>query len=132
EPGVTYLGYVRQPALTEAYRLADFFVMPSLQETVCLPLLEAMSAATPVIAADRPYAREVCGEAAVFFNAYDGRDMAEKIETLAADAFLRRSLSERGCARAESFRAAKPYERMLDMAFQSVKNLVNRDQLCRN
>lgn len=31
-------------------------------------MLEAMAAGAPVVAADRPYAREICGPAAAFFD----------------------------------------------------------------
>ena len=59
ENGITCLGYLQGSQLAEAYHLADVFVMPSLQETVGLPMLEAMNAGVPVIAADRPYARSL-------------------------------------------------------------------------
>ena len=46
-------------------------IFPSLCETLGLPLQEAMSAGLPVLAADLPYAREVCGDYASYFNPRD-------------------------------------------------------------
>ncbi|MBN1964168.1 MAG: glycosyltransferase, partial [Anaerolineae bacterium] len=51
-PDVTCLGYLAPAALYEAYRLASVLLMPSLVETVGLPMLEAFSVGTPVVAAD--------------------------------------------------------------------------------
>ena len=52
-------------------------VFPSLAESFGLPLVEAMAAGCPVAAADRPYAREVAGPAAVYFDPLDPRALAE-------------------------------------------------------
>src|SRR3989442_11549023 len=45
-------------SLREAYELATLVVLPSLAETVGLPMPEAMSVGTPVLAADRAYAHD--------------------------------------------------------------------------
>jgi glycosyltransferase involved in cell wall biosynthesis len=114
--GVTCVGYLSGPELAEAYSLADAFVMPSLQETVGLPLLEAMTAGAPVIAADLPYAREVCGTAAVFFDPHDSLKLALCIEAVLTDRELRARLIAEGLRVAEARRQAHPYQQMLDEA----------------
>jgi len=50
------IGQLKTGSLRRVYELATVLVQPSLTETVGLPMLEAMSVGTPVLAADRPYA----------------------------------------------------------------------------
>lgn len=88
------LGLLAPDVLGEAYRLATALVMPSLVETVGLPMIEAMAAGTPVVAADRPYAREVCQDAALYFDPHDHEQLAERLEAIDADRLIRQRLSE--------------------------------------
>jgi glycosyltransferase involved in cell wall biosynthesis len=113
------LGYLEGGALTEAYRLADLFVMPSLVETVGLPLLEAMNAGVPIVAADRPYAHEICDDAAVFFDPFDVKALETSIEALLGDNVMRAEFAKRGRALACQRRAMRPYGRMLDAAVRA-------------
>src|SRR5205814_2335627 len=48
---VHFLGHVSDAELADAYRSAHVFVMPSLHEGCCIPVLEAMAAGVPVVAA---------------------------------------------------------------------------------
>ncbi len=99
QQGFTGLGYLTGPELSEAYSRADALVLPSFQETVALPLLEAMSAGTPIIAADRPYAREMCGTAALFFDPWSPSSLASCIELVLTDPVLRTRMVTEGSAR---------------------------------
>ncbi len=51
DQSVTFCGFLRGEALAEAYASADFFVMPSLTETLGFVTIEAMSSGLPVLAA---------------------------------------------------------------------------------
>ena len=50
------------------YRNADAVVFPSFLESYGLPLVEAMVSGKPIIAADLPYARVLCGDQAIYFD----------------------------------------------------------------
>lgn len=113
---VKCLGYLDEAAVSEAYRLADVLVMPSLTETVGLPLLEAMTAGTPVLAADRPYAHEICEDAADFFDPLDALSLSAGISKLLRDDARRRELSRLGLSLSLRQRSHHPYQRMLDAA----------------
>lgn len=54
--------------VAQMYSAADALVFPSLTESYGLPLVEAMSIGMPIVAADRPYARELCGPTAIYFD----------------------------------------------------------------
>ena len=86
---VKFLGPRSHSELTDLYRAAEFFVFPSLLETFGFPLLEAMSLATPVLAADVPVFREVAGEAAWYFDPNDADSLLRAIDRLRADSGLR-------------------------------------------
>ncbi len=90
-------------ALDQLYGRADIFVYPSVVESFGHPLLEAMACGLPVVAADMPVNRELCGEAAVYFSPFDDGDCARQISTVISDAELRRSLAQRSVRRAERF-----------------------------
>lgn len=114
--GIVCLGYLNAPLLAEAYQLADIFVMPSLQETVGLPMLEAMGAGLPVLAADRPYAREICGDTAIFFDPLNVNSLVSQLEILLRDHSRRRELKNRALGLSEKRRNPRPYGQMLDAA----------------
>jgi glycosyltransferase involved in cell wall biosynthesis len=110
------VGYLDRAALREAYLLATALVMPSLVETVGLPMLEAASLGVPVVAADRPYARDVCGESALFFDPLDSGSLSQALEAVLRDPSLRASLASRGRAQSDRLRTAQPYDRIVVLA----------------
>jgi len=69
--GARRLGYVPGRDLPELYAGAAAFGMPSLYEGFGLPCVEAMAAATPVVAADRGALPEACGGAALLADPAD-------------------------------------------------------------
>jgi glycosyltransferase involved in cell wall biosynthesis len=58
-PGVTVFGRVPEEKLTELYRQAWVFTLPSSYEGFGVPYIEAMASGTPVVATPNPGAREV-------------------------------------------------------------------------
>ena len=68
---IHYLGRVSDEELVRLYNEAVGFISPSLYEGFGLPLLEAMSCGCPVLASDIPASREVCGNAALYFDPHD-------------------------------------------------------------
>ncbi|WP_439112240.1 glycosyltransferase [Hydrogenophaga sp.] len=82
---VLFLHGLKIQELAACYHLADLAVNPSLSEGGCpFTFTEALSLGTPVVMARIPVTEEVLTEpelqAATFFDPYDWRDMAERIE----------------------------------------------------
>ena len=65
---IHFLGRVSDEELVRLYNQAECFVFPSLYEGFGLPPLEAMACGCPVLVSDIPVEREVCGDAALYFN----------------------------------------------------------------
>ncbi len=78
-PRVHFTGYVAEEHLAGLYSGASLFLFPSLAEGFGLPLLEAMSCGVRAISSDRTSLPEVGGEAAVYVDPLDVRDLAEAI-----------------------------------------------------
>lgn len=100
---VRVLGRVPHGAVHRVYRAADLFVYPSLCESFGFPLVEAMASGLPIVAADRPLCREMCGPSAVYYPARDPTALAREITALWADTARRTRLSAAGRARAGEF-----------------------------
>lgn len=112
---IVCLGHLSRSLLANAYREATLLVMPSLVETVGLPMIEAMNVGLPVLAADRPYAHDIAENAAFFFDPLSPRDFAEKAGCLLLDAGLRQGLIEKGRLLIARREASNPYQKMLDL-----------------
>lgn len=100
---LSVLGTVQDDVLAGLYRDALMLCMPSLGEGFGLPVLEAMSFGTPVLASDLPALREVAGDAAVFSVPGDSDDLAHQLHRVVSDKQLRDQLARKGKARASLF-----------------------------
>ncbi len=63
-------------------RNARVVVMPSKLESFGISYYESLAEGTPVVAADRPFAREACGVAASYANANSGEEFADRVADL--------------------------------------------------
>ncbi|MBO6946829.1 MAG: glycosyltransferase family 4 protein [Rhodospirillales bacterium] len=89
------LGHVEYENLPSLYHDHHLFVTASLSETFGHPLVEAMAAGIPIVAADTPVHREVCKDAADYFHATSSKSLMESIIKLDADPSLRDRLHDR-------------------------------------
>jgi len=77
--GITFQQNVSDAQLGNLYKNALAVVLPSLMEGFGLPALEAMASSCLVVASDIPSFKEVCQEAAVYFDPYSISNIKEKI-----------------------------------------------------
>lgn len=113
--GIKCIGYLNDDQLAEAYKSSDILVLPSLVESGPQPPIEAMSLGTPVLIADRPYAHDICEDAALFFEPNSPEDFAEKAIRLLTDEELRQTLIAKGLKLVEKRRAEQPYKKIIDI-----------------
>ena len=100
---VVILGRIPHAAVHHVYGAADLFVYPSLCESFGFPQVEAMASGLPIVAADRPLCREICGGAAVYYPPRDAAAMADVISSLRGDEPRRRELTRAGGVQAQRF-----------------------------
>lgn len=101
--GIIFAGPVSDGQLRALYENALAFVFPSLYEGFGIPPIEAMHCGCPVIASKASAIPEVCGDAALYFDATDTQDIARAIERIVDDSDLRAELVLRGKARSAQF-----------------------------
>lgn len=93
---VHLLGYVNYDALLGIYILSEMLVVPTLFESVSLPIYEAFWLGVPVCASNVVALPEQVGDAGLLFDPHDPKDIARKtIEMIENDA-LRKKCIENG------------------------------------
>jgi glycosyltransferase involved in cell wall biosynthesis len=115
---VVELGAIPYHLLHHVYSACDVYVTPAYAETFAHPLVEAMASGLPVVAADLPVHREVCGQAALYFQRFSPGELAEQVLVLEASQDLRKVLGERGRHRAHQFSWDKHVSELLALAAQ--------------
>jgi alpha-1,3-rhamnosyl/mannosyltransferase len=107
EDSVKLMGFVPKPHLPALYAGARAFVLPTILETFGQPFVEALSAAVPIVAANLPFAREVCADAALYFEADQVEELAGVMKRLCEDEGLVQDLLRKAAARASDFSWSK-------------------------
>ncbi len=102
-PDIVFLGYVPDEDIPALMEHALCFAFPSLGEGFGLPVLEAMSYGTPVIASDIKALREVAGEAAMFVPPLDTTQWTVALDTILINQNRRQQLTALGRERVNMF-----------------------------
>jgi glycosyltransferase involved in cell wall biosynthesis len=82
---VVFLGPVDDTALINAFDHAEVFVFPSVYEGFGLPVLEAMTRGTPVLASESSSLPEVVGDSEALFVPNDPDSLASRLSALLED-----------------------------------------------
>jgi len=78
-------GGLTQDEMAACYDFADAVIFPSLLETAGLGLVEALARRRPLLASDRAFVHELCGDAAILFDPRSPEDIAAKVVAFARD-----------------------------------------------
>jgi glycosyltransferase involved in cell wall biosynthesis len=100
---VVELGAIPYHLLHHVYRACEIYVTPAYAETFAHPVIEAMASGLPVVASDLPVHREVCGQAALYFQRFSAEELAQQCFRLGRSGDLRRDLVDRGLTRSHDF-----------------------------
>lgn len=100
-PRTRLLGY--RDDVPDQLGRAHALAIPSLREPFGLVALEAMAAGVPVVAARSGALPEVLGDAALYHEPRDPKDLARRLRQLRADSALRIELRDRGLRRVNEF-----------------------------
>ncbi len=128
---VRFLGAIGDRALAAQYAGARLLLMLSRDEGFGLPVLEAMAHGCPVVAAATTALPEVVGDAGILVQPADADGVADVIRRVHGDAALRKSLAERGRARAGLFgwdRTARSLREVYEAAAGAVRRSVTREE----
>lgn len=103
ESSLVWTGAISAEQLPTLYAGASLFVYPSLYEGFGLPVIEAMSCGTPVVASSVGSLAEVAGDAALLVDPTSLTEITDAIKILLTDMQLRESFIKRGEERARLF-----------------------------
>jgi glycosyltransferase involved in cell wall biosynthesis len=113
---ISFTGLVSDETLAAYYQHARALVAPSLYEGFGLPPLEAMAAGCPAVVSDIPSHREICGDAATYFDPYSPADIHEKLTYIKGISDAERAaLAARGKERAAMFNWDKCAEQTVEV-----------------
>lgn len=118
---ITFTGYVPKEDLVTLYNLADVFVYPSFYEGAGLPILEAFACGVPVVTSNCSCMPEIAGEAAVFVDPHEPKEIADGVLKALKDEGLRSHLKEKGLLRAREFSWERTAREMLEVFEEVVK-----------
>jgi alpha-1,3-rhamnosyl/mannosyltransferase len=115
-PGVDVAGFASAGEITASYRDCFAFVYPSLLEGFGLPLLEAMNHGCLCLSTICGASPEVSGDAALYVNPYDLRDVSRGLRRLVEMPKAERErLQKAARARAATFSWTRFYDGLADV-----------------
>lgn len=98
---VEFVPFLERAKVAQEYHAATVFCAPSrFQEPFGLTIAEAMACGIPVVASRQGGIPEVGGDAILYFDAHDPRQLSDQLQRLIADAEYRQSIAARGRTRA--------------------------------
>ena len=115
---VLRLGHASRQTLQRLYSTATALVFPSWEEGFGMPILEAMSYGLPVITSRCSAMPEVAGDAALYVDPGNVREISEAMQRVAED-----ELCHRGPQRASLFRWEKCAEQTWEVYREALKEV---------
>lgn len=100
---VIFTGFITDEEKILLLKQAQAFVYLSLYEGFGIPLIEAMSLATPVIASNTSCLPEIVEEAGILTDPYNIDNIAQAIQDLTNNSRLAKNYKEKGLERAKLF-----------------------------
>jgi glycosyltransferase involved in cell wall biosynthesis len=100
---IRWIGWLDNADLPAVYRLAEGLLLPSLYESVGMPVMEAMACGCPTLTANRYGTRELAEGAALLVDPESVDDIAAGIVRLLEDERLRTQLRTAGLQRSREF-----------------------------
>ncbi len=112
---VIFADFIDDNNLGLFYKNALIYVCPSLYEGFGLPGLEAMKYGLPIVSSNVSSLPEIYGEAAIYFNSDDYKDMAQKMHQAIKSKDLRESLIKKGLEQIKNYSWLKCAEQTLEI-----------------
>lgn len=90
------VGPLKQQELAGYYHHSTALILPTLLESFTATYLEAMKFDCPVLTSNLDFAREVCGDAAIYFEPWNVDDMCEAVVRLRDEPAIQHQLRSQG------------------------------------
>ena len=106
-------GFFEYDNIGKLYAGSEAYILPSVNEGVGLPLLEAMACGVPVLCSDKGALKEVGGTSALYFDSDNISDIADNMEKVIDDKDLKEKMVFDGLAWANEFNWETTVEKTL-------------------
>jgi glycosyltransferase involved in cell wall biosynthesis len=119
---IRLLGYVDHDDLPAIHTASDLFVFSSVCENAPVSVVEALACGATITTSDAASMPEICGDAAVYFDADDPDSIAATLASLWDDTERRERLSAAALERAKQFsweRAARETSKLFEHIVRS-------------
>lgn len=93
---ISTAGFIENSKFAELYLKSHAIICASLVESSTAVFPETFLAKRPLLVSDRPFAKELCEEAALYFNPLDEKDIAHSILKIVSDVNLQKKLIDNG------------------------------------
>src|SRR5262249_24075674 len=113
------IGYVDAGDIVAVYRLAIALIMPSLFESISIPVYEAFRVGTPVCASNVVGIGTQVGDAGLTFDPTSVPEMTAAIRRILTDPDLRQRLSDLGNERLSAM-TVQNYAKQLEQVLQQL------------
>ncbi|MFI5188153.1 MAG: glycosyltransferase family 4 protein [Chitinophagales bacterium] len=117
---VMLLGYLAEEELVKITGSSYALVYPSLFEGFGVPVLEAMKCNVPVITSSGSSMQEIAGDAALYADAKNFEDLADKMMLIYKDENLRKQLIDKG----KSIASEYSWPKTAELLWQSILKAV--------
>lgn len=119
---IIFTGFIPDAELKWLYEHTRVYVFTSLSEGFGLPPLEAMTNGAPVASSNASVMPEVYGDAALYFDARNPKDIAQKVEKILSDKTLRAELIQKGHEQVKKYSWKKWTEQNLQVYQKALDN----------
>jgi glycosyltransferase involved in cell wall biosynthesis len=93
---ISTAGFVENSKFAELYLKSHAIICASLVESSTAVFPETFLAKRPLLVSNRPFAKELCEDAALYFNPLDEKDIAHSILKIVSDVNLQKKLIDNG------------------------------------
>ncbi len=101
--GIHFTGFIPHGEINNIYSLAEFFILATLNESFCLPLVEAMASGCPAIVPSTGACPEVAGGAARLVDPRDAAAIGDAMTEFANSVQVRERMRAAGLERVRMF-----------------------------
>jgi glycosyltransferase involved in cell wall biosynthesis len=121
ENKVLHLGYIDYEDLPYIYKMSEMLVMPTLFESISIPIYEAFALKVPVCASNVVALPEQVGDAGLLFDPNNINDINQKIIQIIIDQELKENIIKNGYLRILNF-SHKKYKIELIKVIENIFN----------
>ncbi len=116
------IGPVEVKNAPSLYEQCDGLLMPSLIETYCNPYVESMYHKRLILTSDMDFSREVCGDAAIYFNPLNHLSILEAIEKVYSNDILKEEKIRQGSMKIEKLHSWNELVKMYSNIIEGTEN----------